>query len=268
MLKFSFKQQVFAGFAVAVILVLAVGILSFRSIHQLESDSGMVDHTQKVIKTSTHLLQLMIDAETGMRGFVATNNPVFLDPYNTALPVIKVELEKLKDLVADSPKQISRTDSLSSLIGQQLIILNTDIGTRPDKGLDYMVQNHMILNGKHNMDQIREINDEIISTENKLLAARRTTSEQASNNVLIIIIGGSAVFLIIIIVLFFYIDETFQQQKRTQQEIKVANTELEKVLDENKSKNWVLTGAGLAEQKNAGAAKRKGTCGQYLTGNL
>ena len=264
MLKFSFKQQVFAGFTVAVILVLAVGILSFRSIHKLESDSNMVDHTQKVIKTSTHLLQLMIDAETAMRGFVATNNPVFLDPYNAALPVIKVELEKLRDLEPDNPVQVQRVDSLSSLIGQQLFILKSDVDTRPDKGLDYMVQNHMILNGKHNMDRIRELNDQIIGTENKVLAVRRTTSEQASNNVLVIIIGGSAVFLIIIIVLFFYIDETFQQQKRTEQQIKITNAELETVLEENKAKNWLLTGSGLLNKRMQGQQSERELSGNIL----
>jgi CHASE3 domain sensor protein len=81
MLKFSFKQQVFAGFAISVLLVLLVGVLSYKSIHQLESDSTMVEHTQKVIKTSDNLLQMVIDAETGMRGYVATNDKVYLEPY-------------------------------------------------------------------------------------------------------------------------------------------------------------------------------------------
>src|SRR5271163_3249697 len=98
MLRFSFRQQVFAGFTVSVILVLIVGILSYKSIHQLRSDSAMVDHTQKVIKASSNLLQLMVDAETGMRGYVATNNKSFLDPYNQALPRIHSDLELLKSL--------------------------------------------------------------------------------------------------------------------------------------------------------------------------
>src|ERR1700761_1532123 len=108
MLKFSFKQQVFTGFAISIVLVLIVGILSYSSITQLESDSNMVEHTQKVIKTSTNLLQLMIDAETGMRGYVATDKPVFLDPYNAALPDIRTDLSDLKELIADNPIQVHR----------------------------------------------------------------------------------------------------------------------------------------------------------------
>src|ERR1700749_2030708 len=103
MVKLSFRNQVLAGFAVSIVLVFIVGILSYNSISQLEDDTLMVEHTQKGIKTSTNLLQLMIDAETGMRGYGATNNKAFLDPYNAALPSINNDLGDLKGLIADNP---------------------------------------------------------------------------------------------------------------------------------------------------------------------
>jgi CHASE3 domain sensor protein len=77
MLKLSFRNQVLAGFAVSIVLVLLVGFLSVKSINQLEDDTNLVEHTQKVIKTSTNLLQQLIDAETGMRGYSATGKVIF-----------------------------------------------------------------------------------------------------------------------------------------------------------------------------------------------
>jgi CHASE3 domain sensor protein len=56
MLKLSFRNQVLTGFVVSIILVLLVGILSVKNINQLEDDTSLVEHTQKVIKTSTNLL--------------------------------------------------------------------------------------------------------------------------------------------------------------------------------------------------------------------
>ena len=252
MLKFSFRQQVMAGFAVSLVLVLAVGILSYRSIHQLESDSDMVDHTQKVIKTSSNLLQQMIDAETGMRGFGATNKVVFLDPYKAALPGIASDLNALKSLIQDNPIQVRRADLLTQLVNDQLNILKLNIQTRSTKGLDFMVQHNMFLAGKHNMDQIRGIIDNLKNTETELLAIRKASSNDAAGRALDVIIGGSVVFLVIILVLFFYIQGTFEQQKKIEKEITVANGELEKVLDENKAKNWLLTGTGLLNDKMQG----------------
>ena len=86
MFKLSFRNQVLAGFAVSIVLVVLVGVLSYKSITQLEDDTVWVNHTQKVIKTSNNLLQLLIDGETGMRGYGATANKDFLDPYNVAVP--------------------------------------------------------------------------------------------------------------------------------------------------------------------------------------
>jgi CheY-like chemotaxis protein/signal transduction histidine kinase/CHASE3 domain sensor protein len=265
MLRFSFKQQVFAGFAISIFLVLIVGVLSYKSIRQLENDSSMVDHTQKVIKTSTNLLQLMIDAETGMRGYVATNEKVFLDPYTTALPNINRDLEQLRSLIPDNPIQVRRVDSLTTFVSQQLNILKQNIDTRPGMGLDYMVQNHMLVNGKHNMDEIRALNEHLIETESNLLAIRKASSEAASTDALNVIIGGSVVFLIIIIVLFFYIQGTFEQQKKIENEIKVTNIELEKVLTENTAKNWLLTGTALLNEKMQGQQSEMELAGNILT---
>jgi CHASE3 domain sensor protein len=47
MIKFSFRNQVLAGFVASIILVLLVGILSYNSINQLEDDTVWVYHTQK-----------------------------------------------------------------------------------------------------------------------------------------------------------------------------------------------------------------------------
>ncbi len=265
MLRFSFKQQVFAGFAISVLLVLLVGVLSYKSIHQLESDSTMVEHTQKVIKTSTNLLQMMIDAETGMRGYVATNDKVYLDPYNEALPKINADLEQLRTLISDTSKQIKRLDSLTSFVNQQLIILKEDIDTRADNSIDFMIKNHMIIRGKHSMDEIRTLNDEINEGENHQLAVRKANSYAASTYALNIIIGGSVVFLIIIVVLFFYILGTFEQQKKIEKEIKITNSELEKVLEENRAKNWLLTGTALLNEKMQGQQSEKELAENILT---
>lgn len=252
MLKLSFRQQVFAGFAASVLLVLLVGILSYNSINQLENDSDLVDHTQKVIGTTADLLQELIDAETGVRGFSATGEDVFLQPYQPALPLIKVDMDELRDLSANNPPQEKKVDQLASLVAAQLSVLKNDIDTRRAKGLDYIVQNHMLLNGKKIMDQVRVVVAQINSAERKSLALRKASTESATSYALDIIIVGSVIFLIIIIILFFYIQETFEKQKRIEIAVSAANNELEKVLTENREQNWLLTGISLLNERMQG----------------
>lgn len=252
MLKLSFRNQVLAGFAISILLVFIVGMLSFNSLKQLKDDTVMVEHTQQVIRTSTNLLQQLIDAETGMRGYGAAHKKPLLEPYTAALPVIASDLSELKVLVADNLTQKKRVENLSLLVNRQIDILKTNIETRDQFGLEYMVQRNMFLNGKKNMDQIRRYISDIIDTENRLLADRKASSSASSTNAMIFIVVGSIIFLVIIIVLFYYIQRTFAEQKKIEEEIKVTNSELEKVLAENEAKNWLLTGTGLLNEKMQG----------------
>ena len=252
MLKLSFRNQVLTGFAVSIILVFLVAVFSFRSITQLEQDQAKVEQSEVLIHTSRDILQNLIDAETGMRGFVAMDKPAFLDPYKAALPLIRNNVAKLKELAPNSPYQQKDLDSLYLLTDRQLELVKNNIDVRDVVGLQYMVDHNMLLNGKHIMDDIRETIDRINTREDKALADGRARTQSAANYTILTIFIGSVIFLAIIIILFIYIQKTFDQQKKIEEEIRIANIELGKVLAENEAKNWLLTGTGLLNEKMQG----------------
>jgi CheY-like chemotaxis protein/signal transduction histidine kinase/CHASE3 domain sensor protein len=257
MVKFSFRQQVTTGFAISIVLVFVVGVLAYKSIRQLEEDNSWVDHTQHVIKSSTNLLQHMIDAETGVRGFAATGDKVLLDPYNEALPLIDADLAGLKTLTKDNGEQVKRLDTLTAFVNSQRNYLKENIETRNSRGLEFMVASHMFIKGKQNMDMIRALVGRITENENNLLSTRKNNTEKASNQAIIVIVAGSSIFLFIILFLFRYIQGAFEQQKKIEAEIKIANTELGLVLAENEAKNWLLTGTGTLNEKMQGQQSEK-----------
>ena len=184
---------------IKILLVFIVGLLSYISISRLENANEQVDHTQHVIHCATELQKLMIDAETGIRGYGATNDPVFLDPYNAALPHIRIELDSLQVLVRGNATEAKRADSLSDLIDRQLSVFKDNITTRATKGLDYMVKNRIFLNGKQNMDAIRLHITNIVNEETSLLQQKKAKSDRESTFMLVIIIAGSLIFLTITI---------------------------------------------------------------------
>ncbi|MBE9583052.1 response regulator [Mucilaginibacter sp. JRF] len=257
MVKLTFRTQVLIGFAVSFILLVVVSIMSYNSINRLEDDTVSVDHTQKVIKTSTGLLQFIVDGETGVRGYCATGKKQFLDPYNVSVPKVRKSLYDLSDLLVDNPGQLRRVDTLNKLVTSQLTIMANNIQTRDTQGLDYMVAKDLLLNGKLNMDQIRKVVADMVSTENGLLDIRKKASIASSNQAISIIIAGSVVFLIILVVLFYYIQGTFNRQKKIEQDISEANVQLEKVLRENEAKNWQLTGIAQLNEKMQGQQSEK-----------
>ncbi|MGN6179266.1 MAG: response regulator [Mucilaginibacter sp.] len=252
MLNLSFRNQVLTGFAVSIILVLLVGLLSIISINKLEDDTILVEHSQQIVKKTDNLLQLIVDAETGVRGFVATGKPIYLDPYNSALPNITGDLNDLRALTINNPIQANRVEKFAELTNKQMLSLKADVDARNTKGLQYMVDNSMLYSGKEVMDRIRQYKNDLIDQENKTLDARKKSTAKASSETEIIVIAGSIIFLIIIGVLFYYIQKTFEEQKRAEETVRLANVELERVLDENEAKNWLLTGVSSLNEKIQG----------------
>ncbi|MDT3405641.1 response regulator [Mucilaginibacter terrae] len=257
MFKLNFRAQVMIGFAVAIILVFALGIFSYKSIRQLEQNQEEVDHSQQLVTASRQTLQLLIDAETGTRGYVATGQTAFLDPYKATVTKLGLNLTKLEGLVENDPDQQENINNLITSANDKLVTMKNNIDMRDTKGLDYVVQSGMLLKGKEVMDQVRKLVADINDVEIRSLDISKKKTQQAADQTILATEVGSAVFLIIIIVLFFYIQKTFEQQKKAEEEVKNANAELGAVLAENEAQNWLLTGVGQLNEKMQGQQNEK-----------
>lgn len=98
----------------AVVLPLAllgiVGALMFWQVDRLVTLTGWVDHTDKVIAQASHLERLYIDRETGVRGYLDTGLPEFLEPYTRAQAVLPRLLAEQARMIADNPAQLRLLD--------------------------------------------------------------------------------------------------------------------------------------------------------------
>ncbi len=77
-----------------------VGLIVF-----LLSTIGAVEHSDRVTRSASELQRRSIDMETGLRGFLITGDESFLEPYQTALPRIKGDIDALGKLVSDNRQQ-------------------------------------------------------------------------------------------------------------------------------------------------------------------
>lgn len=87
-------------------LILAVGIW------RLSDSARWVDHTDRVIAATNQLNTLMLDEQTGMRGFLLAHDPAFLQPWTDAQAAIGPQFDTLLGLVTDNPIQTARVHAL------------------------------------------------------------------------------------------------------------------------------------------------------------
>ena len=95
------RQRIAFGFVTAMLLIAIGFVLSFYSYsrHSLDNDSSR--HTDRVINSLQDVLSSLKDVETSARGFLLTQDSIYLEPYQAALPRIPKRLDELQQLLAD-----------------------------------------------------------------------------------------------------------------------------------------------------------------------
>jgi CHASE3 domain sensor protein len=92
-------RMVVSGGALAIVIG-AVFVLLVLAINDLRDSARLTRDTQEELSSADELEKLLIDLETGVRGFVITGEERFLSPWNearAAFPVDAASLEQSSD---------------------------------------------------------------------------------------------------------------------------------------------------------------------------
>ena len=193
-MKFSDAHSFRRILARNVTLPLVIGLVSSAVfvgliLHQI-SVSNSADHSNYVLARTNRIEKLMIDAETGLRGFVITGKDSFLEPHNNAVIMMPERLKELRDLVSDNPQQVRRVDDINvkfqAWLNYSKSVRNEVVKNRREAS-NVISQGH----GKAIMDEIRSIFDSLVQAEEGLRSSRSKDAEETARLVLTIVIALS-----------------------------------------------------------------------------
>jgi len=140
-------------------------------------------HSDQVIAQANLSQKLLLDRETGKRGYLLTGDPNFLQPYSAAGEKVGPALDTLGSLVTGSRQQRQRVETIRALAFQwdddtETVIAHVGALSRatlhrnPDDP------------GKHLMDAIRVQFSGLISAEDGLRAERESTTRRTAQGVI------------------------------------------------------------------------------------
>ncbi len=171
----------------------------------------------KAVRQYSDLLTLMINAETGERGFVLTGRGEFLEPYGTAVEEIPKTVAQLKETIEAEPGEKPRLERLEGLaviqelINRQLVQLKESQNfTRTEKSQDELYRH--LQNGKSLMDEIRTRIDAMQNTEETLLTERIEEINSIRNRDYILIFIVLLIGVLVRIVSFYLFDRGIVQR--------------------------------------------------------
>jgi CHASE3 domain sensor protein len=162
------------------------------SVIDLRASERLARHSEEVLATANQLERLIVDLETGQRGFVITGQEHFLEPWQAARIAVPEQIGTLERLVADDPVQQSRVGQIAQAATSYILDYSVPLvdAARRDPASARTVAATEA--GKRRVDAMRAEFDRLVAAERRLSVARQERSDAAARRAVIAAVAGFA----------------------------------------------------------------------------
>nr|WP_246752429.1 CHASE3 domain-containing protein [Bradyrhizobium diazoefficiens] len=195
------SRKLGTAFLLVIAVAFATSALTWRNLSTLEQNNQWTDHTHKVIAQATAIGAAMVDAETGVRGYLISGADNFLEPYRNSGRAFRSALDEAKRLTADNPSQQKRLEQIDRTASEwrqdvaerEIALMRSQQTVTDARNIEAGAA------GKKYMDGIRALVREVIDAEASLLSVRAAAAAAAtSSSYTMIIVGGIGMLLVAI----------------------------------------------------------------------
>jgi PAS domain S-box-containing protein len=104
----QFRQILITTVLLPLVLLLLLALVLAWQIQRTLREQRRIDHTDRITAQLNELERLVVDQETGLRGYQLTRDPTTLEPYQNAEGQLHQTLDRLLLLVREDPDQLRR----------------------------------------------------------------------------------------------------------------------------------------------------------------
>jgi len=168
------------------------------------------------------LLQNMLDAETGSRGFLLTGDPRYLEPYDAAVASVGQSLDRLRQGYRPDAGDTAVLDALSRNVQRKLAEMDLSVRMRRQGNEDAWKFVLLTDVGKEQMDAIREQAGRL----NASTATRIAASQREVRRTLMLSRAGIALATLVALLAFWlYLRQTSALERSGEQQQRVLQQE-------------------------------------------
>jgi PAS domain S-box-containing protein len=252
-------------FALALITLLAIAYLSNRAWQDYVESRTEGQAASQATRANERLLGWVRDAETGQRGYLLTGRAEYLVPYQQASAGITTELQQLRALQANYPKQVALINRLESLISDKLTETRNTIEAHDTKGSAAALAIVEDGRGQQLMDDIRAVSQQIGAAAEEQLTASRNSVRQHTSQARLITLIGCAILFAILIGAFTANERSSKQRETLIAELAEANRSSAEVRDLLRTTFYSI-GDGVITTDGAGRVQLMNSMAERLTG--
>jgi PAS domain S-box-containing protein len=186
------------------LLILLVGVggwLAWRHTGLLYQYQAQVSQSHRVLTQYQLLLITAVDAETAVRGYLATGQESYLAPYREAAGVIEARVAELRDLAPQAGHSADSVDHLAARSDTYFATLERMLATALSGDDQAALQSLRTGEARRLMDGIRGAIGQATLAEQSRLAALESLARKSSHTaeVTVLLIAVAGVFLLIVL---------------------------------------------------------------------
>lgn len=171
--------------AIPLVALLSMTLSLSLLMRQDREATAWVTHSAEVQAEIQDVLALLVDAETGTRGYLLTGQNGFLQTYQLAQVALPEHLARLTMLVQDNPDQSSRVERIVPLATQKLAVLSAlQTSGTPGAALSPGAQQQLVSSNAL-MQTLRQELGAMQDDEARLLVARSARVKQLDARALV-----------------------------------------------------------------------------------
>ena len=221
-------------------LVLLIGLVTFVSLKSSDASKTIV-RSWNIKNDARKLESYFLNAETGQRGFLLTNETNYLEPYYEARSNFDQELKEIEEFVKDYPEQIQKLKSIDSIAKLKFDELALTITLANSGQMDEAIELVDSDIGNKYTETIRIIFDDFVAQENNYLQERLDTLDLYNSLKIFLLVLAVAFTILSVYFLFLKVNPLIVSLIRTESELIEANTKLEDNIDKLKATNQINT---------------------------
>ena len=199
-MRFGLTERILIGGGLIAVFFAVQFVLSIQSFHGIRHDTREQQHAQQAVVAAIRLEKLVVDLETGTRGYVITADRQFLEPYLAAERSLPQESARLMAL-APGPlsAELDRlwrsyltnySKPLIGLVGHAPLAARLKVATGE---------------GKRRVDRIRGLIDPFVQRENAISVRDQQRVEKSEHSGVVLGVIGSALRLLALAAIIAYL---------------------------------------------------------------
>jgi signal transduction histidine kinase/CHASE3 domain sensor protein len=191
-------SRTFVATAALILIIGASFAVLFVAVTDLRDSLRRSERAQRVLVVANRLERLVVDLETGERGYLITKSRKFLDPWDGARVAYPNITADLRQLVADDPEQTARVRGLTHSIASYIVDYSVPLVTSVSEDVSPSDVEAMLNEGKRLIDAIRGRFDAFIGAQTSLVSAREQRADALAGRAVVAAAGAVSGSLIII----------------------------------------------------------------------